>query len=316
VLRLRINAAKPVATAQQVIDNPANLEKSSRRSDVRGPHAFGAVHPAWAWTQVGTLAAGSYYRISASASRRSPSPVNHQQQHEGPLMKSILLAGLAVLTLSGTAIAADVVVQEPAAAYNWIGGYVGAMAGYAWGRSSYSEKYYPGYHVDYNPDGFIGGAYAGYNWQLNNNIVLGGEADIYGGDIKGDNKYYRPDGTPDHDGTGSAKLTAAGSLRARLGYAADRFMPYATGGVAFGRFKYGAEIPYYGSGFSTSKTFTGWTLGAGIEYAFKDNLIGRVEYRYTDFGKKTIEFPSSGDWDTNTVKFRTNDIRFGIAYKF
>ena len=91
-------------------------------------------------------------------------------------------------------------------------------------------------------------------------------------------------------------------------------MPYVTGGIAFGHFKYGLEAPDYNEGFSASKTFTGWTLGAGVEFALTDNLIGRAEYRYTDFGKNTVVDPT--DWYTNKVKFKTNDVRIGIAYKF
>ncbi|RUW97818.1 porin family protein, partial [Mesorhizobium sp. M2A.F.Ca.ET.037.01.1.1] len=35
---------------------------------------------------------------------------------------------------------------------------------------------------------------------------------------------------------------------------------------------------------SSSHTKAGWTLGAGVEYAFAQNWTTRVEYRYTDSG--------------------------------
>ena len=61
-------------------------------------------------------------------------------------------------------------------------------------------------------------------------------------------------------------------------------MPYVTGGVAWSDWDFKA-IPFPVSARSTtSDTFIGWTVGAGIEYAFTPNLIGRLEYRYTDFG--------------------------------
>ena len=66
--------------------------------------------------------------------------------------------------------------------------------------------------------------------------------------------------------------------------------------------------------FDYSETLTGWTVGGGVEYAFTDNLIGRVEYRYTDFGDAQSTIPllpgnAKVDLDSHTV-------RLGIAYKF
>jgi outer membrane immunogenic protein len=235
-------------------------------------------------------------------------------------MKSILLAGLAVLTLSGTAVAADVVVQEPVAAYNWSGIYVGAQAGYAWGKSTYVEPdFTTAYNMYYDPKGGFGGVYFGYNWQAENNLVLGGEADFYGGDIKGRSDYY-VDQVPVWAGAiwGDAKLRWAGSVRARIGYAVDRFLPYLAGGVAFGQLKYGHmdTSANWEDGWDRSETHTGWTIGGGLEYAFADHLIGRLEYRYADFGKRTMPIDYENDIPTTRVSLKTNDIRIGIAYKF
>ena len=64
--------------------------------------------------------------------------------------------------------------------------------------------------------------------------------------------------------------------------------------------------------FSSSKTHTGWTAGAGVDYAATDNVILRLEYRYTDYGHKNFDVDGV---DTRN-KFKTNEIRLGVAYKF
>jgi outer membrane immunogenic protein len=80
--------------------------------------------------------------------------------------------------------------------------------------------------------------------------------------------------------------------------------------VAFGDVKNSGTIN--GIGFSESKTLTGWTVGGGVDYAATDNLIVRLEYRYTDYGDKNIAFGGL------SVKndFKTNEVRLGVAYKF
>jgi outer membrane immunogenic protein len=61
-----------------------------------------------------------------------------------------------------------------------------------------------------------------------------------------------------------------------------------------------------------SDTYVGWTVGAGLEYAFTNNLIGRIEYRYTDYGDEThppsIIVPHTDD-------LQTSDVHLGVSYK-
>jgi hypothetical protein len=57
-----------------------------------------------------------------------------------------------------------------------------------------------------------------------------------------------------------------GTARGRIGYAFDRFLPYFTGGAAFGEVK--GSVLGFGS---FSQTKVGWTVGGGLEYAFVDN---------------------------------------------
>lgn len=57
---------------------------------------------------------------------------------------------------------------------------------------------------------------------------------------------------------------------------------------------------------------TGYTLGAGLDYAMTDHIILRAEYCYTDFGGD--DFNVDG-WKRN-VDLKSNDLRIGVAYKF
>jgi len=71
--------------------------------------------------------------------------------------------------------------------------------------------------------------------------------------------------------------------------------------------------------FRNSDTFTGWTLGAGAEYAATDNVLLRLEYRYADYGDETYRHTIPGGGTSTisyTVDYKTHDVRFGIAYKF
>ena len=62
-------------------------------------------------------------------------------------------------------------------------------------------------------------------------------------------------------------------MRGRLGYAAGRFMPFVTGGAAFGDIR--ASTPGLGGGNTTN---AGWTVGAGIEFALVGNWTAKAEY--------------------------------------
>jgi len=220
------------------------------------------------------------------------------------------------------AFAADAIVNaDPVApaivdTYSWTGGYVGVSAGYAWGKSPFtnvSDGYSEG--TDYDPDGFLGGLYTGYNHQFSNNVVFGVDADLNFAKIESKNGDYFSDS---HNFVfpwiPSSKMKWNGAARARLGYAYDRILPYIAGGVSFGEYEFGVRFSSGRDIFSEKSTMTGWNIGAGFEYAATDNLILRAEYRYTDFGNKT--FHGLAGEDTAKIKLNTHDVRVGLAYKF
>ncbi|MCX7304155.1 MAG: porin family protein, partial [Hyphomicrobiales bacterium] len=195
--------------------------------------------------------------------------------------------------------------------FNWTGGYIGGQIGYLWGSGEATADLglpFDG-SADVNPDGWLGGVYFGYNYQMTNNVVLGVDGDFAwtGAD---DSSTVVSNGV--NVGSLDTELDWEGAVRLRLGYAVDRFLPYIAGGVAFGRL--------HGTGYDTggvyqgeaSETNTGWTIGVGTEYAFTDNLVGRAEYRYTDLGS----FDANVNGTPISADLSTNDVRFGLAWKF
>lgn len=239
------------------------------------------------------------------------------------MRNSILASAISsafILAYSGAQAAdlgvAPAAIVEPATAYSWSGAYVGAQAGYTVGGHVQDEYIYidaaPWFNYDLSPDGAFGGLYAGYNYQFSNNIVLGAEADFALGNVGASGatiEYAGYDSSTDIDWTGS--------VRARVGYAFDRFLPYATGGVAFGRFSFEERAEDYGVRQSADVNVSGWTVGAGVEYALTDNVTLRGEYRLTDFNKKDFTgHDDAGLVDDFVAQIRTQDLRIGVAYKF
>ena len=235
-------------------------------------------------------------------------------------MKKFLLGTVGVLAMAAPAFAADLGVRAPiqkAPAYvqqvfSWTGFYVGAQLGGQWG-SDHDRNATPAGVLVIDPaftsSGVVGGAHIGYNWQASS-IVFGLEGDLEGSSMSGG--YRTALGTAGTDFTNRWQA----SIRGRLGLAADRALFYVTGGGAWADLRYN-EIYPTGSQVFTPSRF-GWTLGAGVEYAFTPNWSARLEYRYADFGRLTntiTAIPASvGFTDTHDPRFHT--VRAGVSYHF
>lgn len=238
------------------------------------------------------------------------------------MMKTVFLASVASVVMIGAAQAADV---EAPAVYDWTGPYIGLQGGYGWGDNDVTAKANAtealAALVDSNPvtvnqgkgsigvDGFIGGLHAGYNWQ-SDSLVLGLEGDIEYADMDGSTRVLE-DG--DRAGKIKEQFDWLGSLRLRAGFAADRALFYATGGLAVG----GVELSLYdndGKFADNDDTKWGWTLGGGVEYAFTDELSARIEYRYTDLGSISAGDADEGGRGKADVDFHA--VRAGLTWHF
>jgi outer membrane immunogenic protein len=222
------------------------------------------------------------------------------------MMTKTIRTGLAVaamLIATMTAQAADLprpgykapAYSAPAYA-NWTGLYVGLNAAYGFGTSNWDVP-----AIDTAPKGALVGLTVGYNFQTG--IWLWG--------IEGDIDYSLMKGSAGcFGGTCETKDTWLGTARARIGYAGwNNWLPYLTGGAAFGDIRASAPAG------DASKTFNiGYTFGAGLEYALWSNWSVKGEYLYVDLGKFDCGITCGAA--TDNVSFKTNLVRLGVNYRF
>jgi outer membrane immunogenic protein len=177
-----------------------------------------------------------------------------------------------------------------------------------------------------DPDGASGGVFFGYNWQRGASLVYGVEADVNWSGAEGRSVVTTPllaGGNVVEAVDTNVRGTAA--LRGRVGYAAGDTLFYATAGLAWirhegvylGTTNPAAGPPIVGNPLPWSDTARGWTAGIGLEHVLNDRWVGRIDYRYTDFGDLFYR-PFGGALAVNNLlgNLSTHEIRVGIAMRF
>ena len=185
--------------------------------------------------------------------------------------------------------------EATAYAFSWTGPEFGLLGGadrlFADGsKFADLEQRFPGGRL---------GAFAGYQYQFDNNAVFGIEGDASYTWNERDDFILVPANIPE-----KIRTDWSGSVRARVGYAFDRVLIFATGGWTGTRMVDNVE------GFPAERDFfQGYTIGAGMDFAVTDNIFMRAEYRYNDFSEKEI-LPTWG------VDLHQHIVNFGIGAKF
>jgi outer membrane immunogenic protein len=230
-------------------------------------------------------------------------------------MRRILMAGAFALAAGGQAFAADLPMPAPPVpppayvpvlpVYNWTGFYIGINSGGTFGNSNWTDPS-PAFPPtgNFTVNGFLIGGTIGGNYQIGS-FVLG---------VEGDGDWSNIIGT-----TFNTSCVAVGcqtksnwlaTVRGRAGWAWDRVLFYGTGGAAFANVQAAAgAFPFM------SATQTGWTAGAGVEYAFAPNWTAKVEYLFVDLANAACGTVNCGG-TTTTVSLNENVIRGGINFKF
>ena len=223
--------------------------------------------------------------------------------------------------------------RSPAPAYDWTGFYFGAHLGLAWGSSSWtarpnlngSTNLFQGLDSFDEGGSWFAGVQGGYNYLLPNRVLLGVEADAsfpswptlptgvnpFGVSVGGTSTFTSPTLGPV---SLAETVQESGTVRGRIGYAPGKWLFYLTGGLTW---TYNQQSLTQVSTGTTSTPFLwrlGWTAGAGVEVPFAPHWTARLEYLFSDYGKKTTSFfagaqPVSSD-------FKLHELRLGLNYRF
>jgi outer membrane immunogenic protein len=189
-------------------------------------------------------------------------------------MNKLMLAGAALLTLAGSAMAADmapvykapIYKAPPPPVWSWDGFYIGGNVGYSWANwdsnSTVGSNFPTGGTAFTNTaspkvDGWLAGVQAGRNWQVAPQWVVGVEGDFQWTGERASDPGGFSTSFPTGIGTGACdahpictatvtgattndwKLPWFATLRGRLGLVADQtWLFYGTGGLAFGAMSY------------------------------------------------------------------------------
>ncbi|MBR0797908.1 carbohydrate porin [Bradyrhizobium jicamae] len=220
-------------------------------------------------------------------------------------------AALGAAAFGASANAADLAVKSPVAntVYNWTGFYVGGHFGYGDGSLGPGTNLLPAQGVFFprSTTGALGGFQAGYNHQFSNRVVLGVEADATFPDAL--DLVRRP------TTSFNTSLDYVGTVRGRIGYAFGSWMPYVTGGFAWG---HSAVRVNDAAGNAISEPglyHTGWTAGAGAEFALSGNWTAKLEYDYVDLSRRTLDLADFG-MPGVPIDPRLHLLKFGLNYQF
>jgi outer membrane immunogenic protein len=278
-------------------------------------------------------------------------------------MLRYLLPTLALAGLAGAASAADLPSRSvppafvAAPVFTWTGFYVGANAGYVFNGETRFDRTVGSlpnnnaalvaglrpFANSVKDEGFSVGGQIGYNYQIGN-VVLGVETDLAYTDLDrvetlSNTTTLGPLVTPGAPPTTRVNqyrgsLDFLGTVRARIGYAFDRFMIYGTGGLAYGQvdnrvtfFIPGGLTPFFDGRQDDVKT--GYAFGGGIEYAMPTSsflnvfsasaVTLKLEYLHYELSSDRFEVPGvNGGPGSYTVRARNDGdlVRVGLNYKF
>jgi outer membrane immunogenic protein len=218
-------------------------------------------------------------------------------------MHRIALIGAGLLSiagLAGAASAADLPARSPAAIpaaippdpvqFSWSGCYVGGHVGGVLSRDTTTSAI-SGTSRSYSSSGFVGGGQVGCDYQFAPAWVVGIEGRAAWTSLKNIHASTVTSLT-----TGivvpsqfTVRNDFLASATARLGYSfVDRWLVFARGGAAWTHEK--TDEAYVSSVLgvpvdpSVTLNRTGWTAGAGVEWAFAPHWSASAEYNYYDFG--------------------------------
>jgi len=251
-------------------------------------------------------------------------------------MKKLLLVSAALASLSIPAQAADMAVKAPRApaaapAFTWTSCFLGAHAGGGWTRNDITDPVRLAQDsvggaaittgvttTSVSPSGAVVGGQFGCDYQFAPNWVVGAEGAASGATMKGSTSVGLPAGLPGESALVTARTDFLASATGRLGYAVDRWLVYVRGGAAWAGDKYSVTGAFQTTpfGFEGLDSRPGWTVGAGLEWAFSGSWSARLEYDYYGLGTRTTSMSDhiNGFTGVMDVKQSVQTVKVGVNF--
>ena len=260
-------------------------------------------------------------------------PRQNNGQAAGAHVKKLVVASVAIaaVALSAPVRAADFppysVAKGAIGGFDWEGFYVGGHVGSATDNVSFTQTNVgwsdlPGglccglgppfsvTNVNTGEAGSLGatsvtgGIQMGYNWLISGPFLVGIEADISAAGLSS-TTLTSPPGDPAAVASWTDKLDVYGSVRTRLGWAADNWLFYGTGGFGWAYDKFtrkqltapfnGKVAPEVdtnalqaGTQVTNSHFRPGWVAGAGVEWGLARTWTVKLEYLHFDTASETL----------------------------
>jgi outer membrane immunogenic protein len=257
---------------------------------------------------------------------RHPSNSSRLEDHQ---MKTRFAGGafIALTMVTTVGHAADMPLRPPpmmapAPLYNWTACYLGTNSGLGAGHTQWTDTQ-PDGNIDMIPglartanldmSGAAVGGQIGCDYQFGGNWVVGIAASFDGADISG-NAFDEFNTT----WALQSKLNWFGTVTGRVGYAVNNVLLYAKGGVVFANDHYEIANTAVVLG-DPNPVLTGWTFGAGLEWAFAPCWSVFVETNYYGFSATTQTFDLAPGFidapPTINVKPSFETVMLGINYR-
>lgn len=193
----------------------------------------------------------------------------------------------------------------------YVGGHVGYLFGT--GTATFADPVPGATSGGTTPYGaFFGGVQAGYEHYFRSRWMLGLEVDMSfpSAEDLAQVLSYRATGTA----SANQQLEYLASLRGRVGYAFDRWTPFATAGIAWASVRNERIDLTTGNDDATpSNIRVGYALGAGVDYRLDSNWTARAEYLYTSLPLTGFTFAQGARYDS---LYDLHRLRLGLNYKF
>jgi len=259
-------------------------------------------------------------------------------------MRKLLLGSVALFALSAgsPAVAADMPVKArpapPPAVYSWSGCYGGGFVGYGWGTSQHRSVDPRTFGLEsdgiatlgrditdsFDMSGALGGFNVGcqaqFGWWL---IGIEGDGAVTNKDGQAFNLFIGHPHNPDRFFVSQTTERWMATARLRLGYAADKWLFFISGGGAWSGVEATVWDPLIPAVTAHHKrTLSGWTVGAGWEYALGYGWSWKSEFLYIDYGWSRFFDPAEtcgptcDAFLTREVNLKNYVFRTGLNWRF